>query len=163
MASDLVLIVAANPHHGDSYAEALLRAGHFAFVFARDGVSALSYAASMRPDLAIISLEGSEGIDLCHRFRQVAETADMRLLLVLERDQLSAARGSASNGVVVEPASPLFVAVEALGALRRPERRALGRPDRRMSSRGGVASTVLIARVVVVLPKLPTTTTTRVR
>jgi PleD family two-component response regulator len=135
MASDLVLIVAADPTDADRYAEDLLRAEPFAFGFARDGGSALTYAASMRPDLAIISLEGVEGIELCRCFRQNPETADVRLLLVLERDQLPAARGSASNGVVVEPTSSLVV--EALSVLRRRERRSLNRPDRRMLPRGG--------------------------
>ena len=137
MASDLVLIVAADPHDGDHYAEALSRTGPFAFVFARDGASALTYAASMRPDLAIVSLEGAEGIELCRCLRENPDTTDVRLLLVLERDQLGAARGSASNGVVVEPVSALSVTVEALGVLRRPERRSLNRPDRRGLPRGG--------------------------
>ena len=136
MASDLMLIVATDPHDGDRYAEALQRAGHFAFVFARDVASALTYAATMRPDLAIISLQGIEGTDLPLSPAE-PETADVRLLLVLERDHLGEARGSASNGVVVGPASPLVVTAEALGVLRRQERRALNRPDRRMLSRGG--------------------------
>jgi len=86
MASELVLIVAADRNHADRYAEALLPAGPFAFAFARDSASALADAASMRPALAIISLEGVEGIELCRGFRQNPETADVRLLLVLERD-----------------------------------------------------------------------------
>jgi hypothetical protein len=56
---------------------------------------------------------------------------------VLERDQLAAARGSVSNGVVVEPTSPLAITGEALNALRRSERRSLDRPDRRTLPRGG--------------------------
>ena len=126
MASDLVLIVAADRHHADRYAEALLPAGPFAFAFARDSVTALADAASMRPALAIISLAGVEGIELCRGFRRNPKTADVRLLLVLERDQLAAARGSASNGVVVEPTSPLAITGEAgagsssrVGAIRR--------------------------------------------
>jgi PleD family two-component response regulator len=91
----------------------------------------------MRPALAIISLEGVEGIELCRGFRQNPETADVRLLLVLERDQLAAARGTASNGVVVEPTSPLAITGEALNVLRRSERRSLDRPDRRTLPRGG--------------------------
>src|SRR6267378_5133064 len=76
MASELVLIVAADSHDADRYAEALLPAGPFAFVFARDSASALAHAASMRPTLAIISLEGVEGIELCRGFRRNPKTAD---------------------------------------------------------------------------------------
>jgi PleD family two-component response regulator len=137
MASDLVLIVAADRHHADRYAEALLPAGPFAFAFARDSVTALADAASMRPALAIISLAGVEGIELCRGFRRNPKTADVRLLLVLERDQLAAARGTASNGVVVEPTSPLAITGEALNVLRRSERRSLDRSDRRTLPRGG--------------------------
>ena len=137
MASELVLIVAADRRHADRYAEALLPAGPFAFAFARDSVTALADAASMRPALAIISLAGVEGIELCRGFRQNPETADVRLLLVLERDQLAAARGTASNGVVVQPTSPLAITGEALNVLRRSERRSLDRSDRRTLPRGG--------------------------
>jgi DNA-binding response OmpR family regulator len=137
MASATVLIVTADRHDADRYAEALLRAEEFAFVFAPDARTALDYATNALPDLAIIALEGEQGIQLCRSFRETPEAANMRLLLVLEREQLSAARGSALNGIVVEPASPVVVTSEALGVLRREERRSMNHPDRRVSHRGG--------------------------
>jgi len=137
MGSATVLIVTADRHDADSYAKALMRAEQFALLFAPDAATALNYATTVLPDLAIIALEGDEGIRLCRSFRETPEAANVRLLLVLEREQLSAARGSALNGVVVEPASPVVVTSEALGVLRREERRSMNQPDRRLSHRGG--------------------------
>jgi CheY-like chemotaxis protein len=135
--ADLILLVASNPHDADGYADALIGAGQFAFIFARDPISAMSYAESTQPCLAVIALEGIDGPRLAREFRTHHCRHDMRVLLVVDAREFAAARESGAHALVLKPAAAVMVAVEALGMLRRRERRALGAPDRRQAPRGG--------------------------
>ena len=137
MPSSVVLIVVANPTKADRYADALMRAGQMAVVFARDPQTAIDYATAMRPDLAVIALDEPDGTAICRRLRFAPSMTDIRRVLVVERRALAAARESTANGVLVEPVSAERVASEAIVALRRLERRMLARPDRRHAFRGG--------------------------
>jgi DNA-binding response OmpR family regulator len=137
VAPEQLLIVTSDPQEGDRYASALMQMGRFAFTFARDAVSAAAYARSAPPDLAVISLPGAEGAALCRQIRGVPELEGARLLLVIDRQHVSAARDATANAVVLQPASALLVSIETADVLRRTERRSLKQSDRRVSLRGG--------------------------
>jgi DNA-binding response OmpR family regulator len=137
VASDLVLLVSADPHEADRYAVALANVGRFAFVFAHDVSSAIAYAASMPADGVVVSLPGLEGIALCRELRNVPQLVNARLVLVLDPQHVVAAREASANAIIVRPASDLFVSIETLEALTCVERRTIRRPDRRRVPRGG--------------------------
>lgn len=135
--ADLVLLAASDPHEADRYAEALIQAGQFAFIFARDAVSALSYAASTVPTLVIVALDGPDGPRLSREIRDANPERGIRIVLVIDRAEFAAAREAGANSVVLRPAAAVMVAIEAVAALRREERRGLHTADRRHTYRGG--------------------------
>jgi CheY-like chemotaxis protein len=137
MPSNLVLIVTPDAERGDRYASSMAGAGLFGFLFATDAETAVTLATGMLPDLAIISLPAADGISLCERLRAEPEAQGLRVVLVVDRNQLGAARDAHANAVVPQPASAVLVAIEANLVLSRPERRTIGRIDRRATFRGG--------------------------
>jgi DNA-binding response OmpR family regulator len=137
MDTDLVLLVASDPREADRFADALLGAGQFAFIFARDAVSARSYTANTDPSMVIIALDGSDGPRLAREIRAAKPERDTRVVLVIDRREFSEAREAGANAVVLRPAAAVLVAVEALATLRRDERRSLQSADRRQTFRGG--------------------------
>jgi len=133
----VVLIVVEDTTRADRYADALMRAGQLAVVFARSAAAAIDHATTMRPNLAIIALDEPDGCALCRRLGHSPAMSGLRRLLVVNRRAVAAARESTANAVLVEPVTPDQVAAEALVVLRRLERRTLTRPDRRSAFRGG--------------------------
>ncbi len=109
----------------------------YAFVHARNLESAVQVATSLQPDLVIAALDGMDGISLCQRLRQLPDTRNVRVQLIIERDRLNDARSAGANSVMVQPASAMFVAIEAKRTLERVERRTPWVPDRRTVFRGG--------------------------
>lgn len=146
VSSNLLLVVTPDADHGDRYARSLAEAGNFGFLFANDVDTAFTFAAGMVPDLTITALAGLEGVALCQRLRGNVETRTLRVLLVIDRNQLSAARDAGANAIVLEPASGVLVAFEANVVLSRPERREVWRVDRRIGAfRGGRRATDIAA------------------
>ena len=137
MAADLILIATPDEEEGDRLALAMAPLGSYAFVHAHSLESAIQVASSLQPDLVVTSLTGVEGIVLCQRLRSAVETRGLRILLVIDRDRLNEARSAGANSVVVQPASAMFMAIEAKQTLERVERRSPWLPDRRASFRGG--------------------------
>jgi DNA-binding response OmpR family regulator len=135
--SDLVLLVAPDPEEADRYATALMQTDHFGFVIAHDAATAAKHAGNLPPDLAIISLDGEEGVRLSPRLREVCGPHKLSIVLVVDAKHLAAARDAQANAVIMKPASSLLIAVEANNVRRRVERRALARGDRRTMFRGG--------------------------
>ncbi|MGE3176674.1 MAG: hypothetical protein AB7O32_04355 [Vicinamibacterales bacterium] len=137
MAADLILIATPTHDDGDRIAHAMTPLSSYAFVFAHTIDAAIQAATSLQPDLVIAALDGTDGITLCQRLRQVPETRTGRTLLLIQREQVNEARSAGANSVVVQPASALLVSLEAKRTLEREERRAPWIPDRRSSFRGG--------------------------
>jgi len=109
----------------------------YAFVHARNLDSAVQVATSLQPDLVVATFAGLDGIALCQRLRQDSETRNIRVQLIIERDRLNEARSAGANSVMVQPASAMFVAIEAKRTLERVERRTPWVFDRRTTFRGG--------------------------
>jgi PleD family two-component response regulator len=141
LAGDLLLIVAARTEDGDRFAQALSQNGQYAFVFAHDVDSTVAVASSLEPDLIILVLDSDDGIRACQQLRNIPETRQLRVLLVLERTHMSRARTVGANALVVQPASALLLAFEARRVLERTERRSVWLADRRGAFRGGRRST----------------------
>jgi DNA-binding response OmpR family regulator len=137
VAGELLLIATPRAEDGDRYAQALSQNSHFAFVFAHDAASTVAVASSLEPELIVLVLEGSEGIRACQQLRNVPETRHLRVMLVLDRSRLSAARGIGASEIVLQPASALMLAVEVRRVLIRSERRSVWLTDRRTAFRGG--------------------------
>lgn len=137
MAADLILIATPDEDDGDRIAMAIAPLGSYAFVHAHALDPAVQVASSLQPDLVVVTLAGDDGIALCHRLRQSQETRAIRILLVIDRDRLNEARTAGANNVLVQPASAMFIAIEAKQTLERIERRSPWVPDRRTSFRGG--------------------------
>lgn len=137
MAADLILIATPDDDEGDRIAMAIAPLGSYAFVHAHTLDTAVQVASSLQPDLVVTTLAGSDGIRLCQRLRQAQETRGIRVLLVIERDQLNDARSAGANQVLVQPASAMFMGIEAKTTLERVERRSPWVPDRRTVFRGG--------------------------
>jgi PleD family two-component response regulator len=135
--TDLVLLAASDAQEADRIADALIGTGTFAFIFARDAASAMSYAASTDPSLVIVALDGSEGPRLARDLRAAKPDRETRVVLVVDRREFPGARESGANALVLRPAAAVMVAVEALETLKRDERRSLQAPDRRQAFRGG--------------------------
>src|SRR5258707_15032974 len=79
--SDLVLLAASDAHEADRMADALIGTGPFAFIFARDAVSAMSYAVSTDPSRVIVALAGPEGPRLARDVRAAKPERDTRVVL----------------------------------------------------------------------------------
>ena len=137
MAAELILIATSGDDEGDRIAMALAPLATYAFVHARNVDSAVQVATSLQPDLVIATFAGLEGIGLCQRLRQLPDTRSVRVQLIIERDRLNEARSAGANSVMVQPASAMFVAIEAKRTLERVERRTPWVPDRRTTFRGG--------------------------
>ncbi len=137
MAAELILIATSDEEEGDRIAMALAPLATYAFVHARNLESAVQVATSLQPDLVIAALDGMDGISLCQRLRQLPDTRNVRVQLIIERDRLNDARSAGANSVMVQPASAMFVAIEAKRTLERVERRTPWVPDRRTVFRGG--------------------------
>lgn len=137
MAAELILIATADEEEGDRIAMALAPLATYAFVHARHLDAAVQIATSLQPDLVIATFDGLEGITLCQRLRQLPDTRSIRVQLLIDRDRLNEARSAGANSVMVQPASAMFVAIEAKRTLERVERRTPWVPDRRTTFRGG--------------------------
>lgn len=137
MAAELILIATPEEEEGDRIAMALAPLGGYAFVHAHATDTAQQVAASLQPDLVVAALAGGDGIALCRQLRQSQDTRAIRVLLVIERDCLNDARTAGANNVLVQPASAMFIAIEAKQTLERLERRSPWVPDRRTAFRGG--------------------------
>lgn len=116
---------------------ALAPLASYAFAHARTLDSAVQVATSLQPDLVIATFAGMDGITLCQRLRQLPDTRTVRVQIIIERDRLNEARSAGANSVMVQPASAMFVAIEAKQTLERVERRTPWVPDRRTAFRGG--------------------------
>lgn len=137
MAAELILIATPDDEEGDRISMALAPLGTYAFVHARSLDTAIQIATSLQPDLIITTFRGADGVTLCQRLRQMAETRTTRVQLLIERDRLNEARTAGANAVMVQPASAMLVAIEAKHTLERVERRSPWVPDRRTAFRGG--------------------------
>ena len=137
LAGELLLIVTRRTEDGDRYAQALSQNSQYAFVFAHDPAGTVAVASSLEPDLIVLVLDDPDGISACRQLRNIPETRNLRVLLVLDRVHLSDARSAGANGIVMQPASAMLIAIEAKRVLERPERRTVWQPDRRGSYRGG--------------------------
>ena len=141
MDTDLVLLAASDAHEADRIADALIGTGAFAFIFARDATSAMSYAMTTEPSLVIVALDGPDGPRLARDLRAAKPERDTRVVLVIDRREFPGARDAGANALVLRPAAAVLVAVEALETLRRDERRSLQSGDRRQAFRGGRRAT----------------------
>lgn len=137
LAGELLLIVTGRTEDGDRYAQALAQNNQYAFVFAHDAAGTVAVASSLEPDLIVLVLDDPDGITACRQLRNVPETRNLRVLLVLNQAYLRDARTAGASGIVLQPASAMLIAVEAKRVLDRPERRTLWQPDRRGGYRGG--------------------------
>jgi PleD family two-component response regulator len=137
LAAELILIATSAEEEGDRIAMALAPLASYGFVHARNLDSAVQVATSLQPDLVIVTFDGMDGISLCQRLRQLPDTRNVRLQLIIDRDRLNDARNAGANSVMVQPASAMFVAIEAKRTLGRIERRTPWVPDRRTVFRGG--------------------------
>jgi CheY-like chemotaxis protein len=137
VAGELLLIVTPRTEDGDRYAQALSQNTEYAFVFAHDVAGTLAVAESLEPDLILLVLDDRDGISACQQLRNVPETRQLRVLLVLSRSHLGQARTAGANAIVMQPASALMLAIEARRVLERPERRSVWLADRRVTYRGG--------------------------
>src|SRR5688572_1210430 len=83
VAGELLLIVTPRTEDGDRYAQALSQNTEYAFVFAHDVAGTLAVAESLEPDLILLVLDDHDGTSACQQLRNVPETRQLRVLLVL--------------------------------------------------------------------------------
>lgn len=137
MRSELLLIAASNPEEADNYGRLLMEAGHSAFVFANDINAAAEFVTDMRPGLIIAALHDEESLALCRLLRAEEHTRDSRVLVIIARESLSAARDAVPTAILLRPVADQSLAAEVHRVLDRVERRDLHRDDRRREFRGG--------------------------
>ena len=134
---ELVLIAADTRAHGEAIAAAMSHVPVLGFVFATGLQEAVDQASRMEPSMAIVDLSGGDGPRTCQALRAIDDSGQLRLLAVIDTQEISDIRVATPNGVVLRPASALSVAAESQRVLQRPERRDARRPDRRLERRGG--------------------------
>jgi DNA-binding response OmpR family regulator len=146
VAGELLLIATPRTDDGDRYAQALSQNSQYAFAFAHDVAGTLAVGSSLEPDLILLVLDDLDSIAACQQLRNVPETRQLKVLLVLDREHLGDARTVGANAIVMRPASALLLAFEARQVLERPERRSVWVPDRRTGAhRGGRRLTDIVA------------------
>ncbi len=95
----------------------LAAAGHEVFT-AGDGISGLSQAQSLRPDLVLLDIDMPEtdGVFVCREIKQAPSTAEIPVLLMTGRPGSHArARGAGALGILSKP----FACSELLTEIKR--------------------------------------------
>ncbi|MFN8075175.1 MAG: response regulator transcription factor [Kineosporiaceae bacterium] len=127
-----VLVVEDDPTVAD-VVSTYLRAAGITVEHVADGVSALSVAARVRPDLVVLDLllPGLDGLEVCTRLRQARADLPVVMLTALadEEDRLAGLETGADD-YLTKPFSPRELVLRVQAVLRRSAAAAPGREGR---------------------------------
>lgn len=152
-----ILIIDDDPT-GQRLMEYTLKREGYETIVAPDGVQGIEKARTERPDVVILDvmMPGIDGYEVCRQLRSSSATADLPVLMLTAKTQLSdkvSGFRSGADDYVAKPAEPAEVLVRIKALLARTKRPTpqTGRAIALLGAKGGVGTTTIAVNLAVTL------------